>query len=332
MGFLRHLDHMRGIAIVLVVVVHCFTMFEWPAASIGTGLSLLLVDTNILFIFISGYLFEHVFAEYAYRSFLANRLRNVILPYAICSIPAILIYVLHGKAHPFLPDSFFHEHGPAYLVGFFLLTGVHLGPLWFIPMIGLFYLATPVFEWLLDSGRAPVLLVPGLLLSETLGRAEHNLGPLQQAAHFAPVYLLGMLFCRHAQAIDPLLRRNLATIAAVGVTAAAASVILPLAGFHAPQLMFKLLICVAIYAALLPLAGRRIPALNLLARFSFGIFFVHGYLVGLGRELVQRSMVPVHGSMLVLAVSSGLVLGLSVGVTAALRGLIGARSRVVLGV
>ena len=128
-----------------------------------------------------------------------------------------------------------------------------------------------------------------VLSGVAIGRPENNLGALHLASYFAPVYLLGMVASLHTAALEPWLRRNVVTVVLCAIAAAIASVALPVLGMPAPQLLLKTIICVAVYAALLTLPDRRIPALDLLARYAFAIFFVHGYLVALGRMLATRA-------------------------------------------
>ena len=330
MRFLHHVNHMRGVAIVPVVTVHCISMFDWPAGSTVSALAPLFINVNIMFIFVSGYLFGHMADGLEPRSYLARRFSNIVVPYVLVSAPAILIYLMHLKAHPHLPPEFL-DHPPLYLTALFLVTGAHLGPLWFIPVMVIFYLLSFAFLRLADR-RATFLALPFLLLvSELVGRPADNLGTLQLALYFAPIYLLGMLFARHAERVDAALRKGLAPVVLVAVLAGAASVALPARGLPVPHLALKAPICIAVYAALLALPDRPIPALDLLARYAFAVFFLHGYLVALGRMLNWRAAHPVPGTVAVLVLATGAVLGASLALAGAAARAAGARSRLVLG-
>ena len=198
-------------------------------------------------------------------------------------------------------------------------------------MMGVFYLASFIFKYLV-SGRWFVAVLPGLFLfSEWLGRPEYNVGTLQLAAYFAPVYLLGMAFARHSATLNVLLRRNVAPIVVAGLAAGAAAVAPPAHGIFAPQLVLKTVICVAVYATLLTLPERRIPSLDLLARYSFGIFFVHGYLVGFGRIIAGTQPHAVNGTIPSLLLSIIVVLAASIAATGATKAFLGQHSRLVLG-
>ena len=140
-----------------------------------------------------------------------------------------------------------------------------------------------------------------------------------------------MLCAARRGAVDPILRRNLGPLLAAAVIAAVLSVLLPSRGLPTPHLALKTVICVAIYACLLSLPDRRIPALDLLARNAFAIFFVHGYLVGFGRLLFDWSSAPVHGTIPLLVVTVVLVLAASVAIAELTRSALGRRSRLVLG-
>jgi peptidoglycan/LPS O-acetylase OafA/YrhL len=332
MAFLHPLNHMRGLAVVPIVAVHCITLFSWPAGSVVAVLTPLFNNANILFIFISGYLFAHLADGLAFWPFIRRRLANVVLPYLVVSAPAILVYQFHLKAHPYLPPAFFRQsHGAQAL--FFLVTGAHLGPLWFIPMMVVLY---PFSFQFLRLARLPVVLVlvpAAVVLSEAaIGRPANNLGTLQLAAYFAPVYLLGMAVAVRSAAIDPVLRRHSAAMLFAGIAAAAASVLLPAQGLAAPQLALKIVICLAVYTAVIALGDRRMPALDLIARNSFAIFFVHGYLVSVGRLLATRGGgAAATGTLPRLVLSAAVVFAVSLAVAEAARALLGVRSRLVLG-
>jgi probable poly-beta-1,6-N-acetyl-D-glucosamine export protein len=330
MRYLHHINHMRGVAIVPIVAVHCLWMFDWPAGSFGDVFAPLFVNVNIMFTFISGYLFYYLADNFDYRVYLRKRMTNVVIPYLLVSAPAIVIYLVHLKQHPYLPDAFLQGE-PTLVAARFLVTGAHLGPLWFIPMMCVFYLLAPVFLRVV-ARRALLVVLPLLFVfSELIGRPSFNLGTLHLAAFFTPVYLLGMLFARHATTLDTVLRRHAVPVALAGLLAVGASILLPAHQIYAPQLVLKTVLCVAVYTVLLALPARRIAALDLLATYAFGIFFVHGYLVGLGRLLTEQPAGLAQGSFAAVLVSTLAVLAASLAVAAAARSLLRQRSRYVLG-
>lgn len=330
MRFLNHINHMRGIAIVPVVVVHCIAIYTWEPGSAIDVLTPLFRNINILFVFVSGFLFAHISAELNYGSFLKRRFNNVILPYLLISIPAIAIYLVHLKQHPYLPPALLDLH-PVTLAAFFILTGTHLGPLWFIPMMAIFYGLSFVFLRLVDSRAIWLLLPAWFVLSEAVGRPADNVGPLQLALYFAPVYMLGMLCARLEPWVAPRVDRWLAPALAAGAVAAVASVLLPARGIAAPHLVLKTVVCLSVYMLLLSLPDRRIPALDLLARNAFAIFFVHGYLVGFGRLVLGHGGHAIPGTLPRLLLSIGIVLSASLAIALAARASLGARSRLLLG-
>jgi probable poly-beta-1,6-N-acetyl-D-glucosamine export protein len=330
MRYLHHLNHMRGIAIVPIVAVHCLSMFDWREDSFGDIVQPLFVNVNILFTFISGYLFQHLSAGFRYGVYLKKRITNVGVPYVLVSAPAIVIYIGQLKHHSYLSDGFL-DGAPAYVATRFLLTGAHLGPLWFIPMMFVFYLLAPLFLRIVERRELIVALPLLFVFSELIGRPDHNLGTLHVAVFFAPVYLLGMLFARHAAMVDTALRRAVGPVVLCGLLAAVLSMALNAHDIWAPQLVLKAVICISVYAILVSLPARRIASLDLLASYAFGIFFVHGYLVGLGRVLVGYQAGSFEGSFLAVLTATAVVLATSLAIAAASRAMLRQRSRYVLG-
>ena len=141
---------------------------------------------QVLFVFIAGYLFQHLSNRFDIKKYYLSKLQNVVIPYLIISIPAILFYITVEQKNTVWP-SFYAE--PAWLqMIYFYITGLHLSPMWFIPMIIMFYLLAPVLVKA-DKTRYFYCLLPFFLLvsfSVERGLTHHNF------MHFFSIYILGM--------------------------------------------------------------------------------------------------------------------------------------------
>lgn len=99
-----------------------------------------LTEWTAIFLLISGFLFQFLLPKYEFSSFMKKKITNVILPYIIVSIPAILIYLLGYKTvHNWIDISELLSNSKLYAIFYFYLTGGHLGPLWFIPVLTLIF-------------------------------------------------------------------------------------------------------------------------------------------------------------------------------------------------
>ena len=165
--FLRYIHSFRALAIVSIVAAHCIALFDWKSIPWQRHLVLSLIPNGTLFfVFIAGFLFQHLSHKFEYRRYLKSKLQNVLIPYVIVSMPMIAAQAL-AQEGAFDPTYIHHWPTLAQNVGWSLLTGSHtLLHLWFIPMIAIFYLLAPLLLWIDRDGRAYYLLP--LLLTVTV--------------------------------------------------------------------------------------------------------------------------------------------------------------------
>ena len=106
--FLNYLHHFRGFAILLIVGVHCRTSIAWPQESITHDVFFYALDfATILFVFISGFLFQYLNQQNLdYPSYLLKKIKHVIIPYVIVSIPAIADKLFIETDAPWMSDFY----------------------------------------------------------------------------------------------------------------------------------------------------------------------------------------------------------------------------------
>jgi len=86
--FLNSINHFRAIAILAIVAGHCFYLVD---ASFNTFpervFCNLLTGGTVLFVFISGFLFHHIFYKrYQFKKFMAGKFKKVLLPYTLLAL------------------------------------------------------------------------------------------------------------------------------------------------------------------------------------------------------------------------------------------------------
>jgi peptidoglycan/LPS O-acetylase OafA/YrhL len=330
-AFSHPINHMRGLAILPIVAGHCYNALDWPPGSVGAHLTAVWADLNAFFIFISGYLFQHLLGRFVYARYLKAKLRNVILPYLVMSVPALLLYAGNWKIHPHFGALIASLPVGARLT-LLLLTGAQMGPYWFIPMMAIFYLASPLLV-LLDRRPAwYVVLVPLFLCSITLvPRPLYDLQPLQSALHYLPVYLLGMFVSHFHERVVPVLRRCWLALAAISALLLMVIVYADYAAIRFDRLPIATLLCLAVLALLSRFTAQRVAGLDLLARYSFGIFFVHAYYVAAFRQAIVRWPGLAQGSALGFVLLLALVLALTMTTVWIVRRVAPGRSRMLIG-
>lgn len=230
--FLSPIHTFRGIAVLLVVAYHCLTLFVWQGSALVHDAILdLVANSTVLFVFVSGYLFQHLSQEFSYRRYLARKMEHVVAPYLIVAFPAVLYTaVLHDPItdYPFLAGTSLGYE----LLYFYVSGNTQINyPLWFIPVIGVFFLLSFAFHQMV---RRPLLytclvvLLPVALLAHRPNFPNPNL--FHSVLYFMPVYVLGMFASQYREQIDPWLDRYLGLLTLAFVALLVAHVLL--AGHH----------------------------------------------------------------------------------------------------
>jgi peptidoglycan/LPS O-acetylase OafA/YrhL len=309
---LHYIQVLRSIAILIVIATHCVDPF--PAGDV--------VRSPVVS------LFQYLLHRFSYVPYLKTKLRNVLLPYVLVSLPAIAIYAFGLKPL----DKFVGlvtVDQPFQLAGLMLLTGASLAPLWFIPMMTIFYLLSPVMRWIDDHPRAYWILLPWLIVALFVGRAAGDANPLQNAVFFGPIYMLGMFVSRQRETVIPFLAKFWPVlIAAILIPAPIPADAL---GWDAAMLLTKILVCLGLVGLLSRVADRLPRKIDYLGDISFGIYFVHYYLIATVTMLANKGKLPfLHGFvayfLLLFAVTA-----LSALIVATIRRVFGKHSRQLIG-
>ena len=293
--FLPYILNLRGIAILIVVAVHARgNALSWDAHTGAHTLMSALFDSRegtgtVMFIFIGGFLFQYLSTRgFEFPKYLEKKFLYVILPYVLISIP-IIAYRIYTNYTLGLPAGF-NDQNAFYRFGYYLFTGLHLAPFWFISTIVLFYLSAPIFR-ALDRPSAYRYIFPLLILTSFFTyRSEHNANPLLAYIHYFPVYYLGMWTASHRNTILSLGNRLLIPLLVVyvGINVGYLTGAIPTpekVSFEdilaAPRLIFNidllkaLTLCYIAMLVLCKFSSKRMIFLEVLGEYSFGIYFVH---------------------------------------------------------
>jgi peptidoglycan/LPS O-acetylase OafA/YrhL len=333
--FLGYIHVFRCFAIAMVVLSHLILSLQWKQPEALHLARMLFSNGTVYFIFIAGYLFQYLLPKYQYGSYLAKKIRYVLLPYFLISMP-IIVAKLAGWVRDY---PAFSEHfgnlSPILKILVYYLTGMHLGPLWFIPMIFLFYLAAPLFI-LATNWRRSYLLLP-LMVVINLGIPRpwvHD--PIISSLHFAPIYIIGILACRYREKIYHYSRKGWPLLAgAIALLCYGEYYNPPLMAFNSVTKVIASFLIIYLLQRWEETSAKPIPAwINLGADLSFGIFFVHQYAIGIfsrflaavpwGDRFKEANWLSVPGNFIV-------VIGFCAIVLLCLKTLLGKRSRYVIG-
>lgn len=316
---LKSIEYFRAIAIVLIVAGHCFAISGW---NIDTFAELVLANIisggTSLFVFISGFLFHHVFYQrFNYRKFLIKKFRNVYLPYLFLSTfgiwHAIVIRIPFPEFY-FGPEDTLYDQviRPALL---YLWTG-GIFAYWYIPFIIGIFLLSPLFIRFIESSRRCRIWLICLTLAVSLfmHRPVNNFSILQSIVFFLPVYLFG-IFCslEKEKIYTRLSERVWFLLAGVVLLAVLQAVYYGSAGNlqKAPfvyngidiSLLQKLLLSVFFMVFLHRYEHLDSKILTTLASASFAIYFLHGWFIH-GLSIVQNNYSALNGLQLLLPITA----------------------------
>jgi hypothetical protein len=248
-------------------------------------------QSSIWFFFIAGYLFQHLSGKFNTGSYYKAKVKNVIIPYLIISIPALiasLTFVDQG-----MPTGFDDLSALARVV-LFLISGQHLAPFWFVPTIALLYLLAPLLIKL-DNLKWPymslVILIP---LSLYLGRdgvlIQLNLNgyfsAVSKVIYLFPAYYFGMFCSHYSDQVNTFTKRFHIPLIIIAI----AAYYVTIAG-HYPLISFifafKLITALLLLYWLTHIAFPKKLYIDQTAELSFGIFFVHGYFLAAAKIALE---------------------------------------------
>lgn len=302
MQFINSLNHYRAIAIILIVATHCFSISEIEFNSTFSNVYRNLVaGSTINFVFISGFLFHSIFyKKYSFKTFIQGKFSKIILPYLLLSIIPITISLIlkpNYWEHTFwFCGSNISELGCHLISALkYLLTGSHLVSYWYIPFVTLLFLMSPLHKRFIDLSTNTqltiIVLLAGIALflhrpydNSSVFKASHSL------VYFTPLYLFGIICSKHKTKIYKWFKnKELFLLFSVFGLAYYQSEIgqsgLYLNQFFefgsVPDLLFiqKVFMCLFFMVWLHRFEDFKSSKIDLVAKLSFPIYFLHGYVL-----------------------------------------------------
>lgn len=280
--FRYSLENFRGVAIIFVMLSHIMSIQNM--GKVGDIFYYLVGDATAWFVFISGYLFYYLEANnFNYSSYLWKKIKFVVFPYLILSFPAILfwIFISQNLLYGMTSGDFF--------IWALLAGGIAVGPMWFIPMIVIFFILTPFFNYISKNKLIYLVLVPSLIFSLFSSRSVYNANPGLSFLHFLGFYVLGIVVAKKNKEVEELRDECKFLLIAIGL-----SVFLYF-GFIFPGisdlppsffsgmgklnyiLVGKLGLLMAIFILFERFFEKKSQILGYFAKISFGLFFIHGF-------------------------------------------------------
>ena len=300
--FLNSINHFRAIAITIIVAGHCFYMVDasfntLPERAFGN----LIAGGTVLFVFISGFLFHHIFyRRYQFKKFMTGKLKKVLLPYTLLSIVPIVLLVLRQDAYYSLYDPQGTGFIATYLVpaAKYYLTGRFLTAYWYIPFAMILFLMSPLHTGFIRLRFKQQALITSLLfvVSLFLHRPVDDIFILQSVVYFTPVYLLGIMASEKKEVIYSKLQNKEMYLLLIAIALAVLQAALGrFSSYQKPPMLYdgldimllqKIALCFFFMVWLHRFEHVNSKYINVLASTSFAIYFTHGFFMQIIRTVV----------------------------------------------
>ncbi len=192
------LEYFRAVSIILIVMGHCYGISGWEFDSFWDRvLANIISGGTSLFVFISGFLFHHVFyPKFVYTKFIKKKIKNVYIPYLILSIIPVCIALYTRIPYE---EFYFGHQDTIYdkVIRPILLYYLHGGVMayWYIPFIMTIFIISPFFIWYINRSLKSKIYIILILtvISLFMHRPVNNLSIIQSVIYFLPVYMFGIL-------------------------------------------------------------------------------------------------------------------------------------------
>ena len=330
--FLNSINYFRGIAIIIIVMAHTYGIARWDVYNqpsvFETFFYSLNLNGSVFFIFISGFLYNHIFyPRFNYKKFMIKKLKFVLLPYLVCSaIPIFyavgniktnlwfdILFDHNGRA--FLPDAIANQ--PILSTIWFLVTGRAMYAYWYIPMIMLVFAISPLINKLIRSKYLLDTILFLMPISMIVHRPAQNMNPLHSLVYFLPVYLLGIYSSIHQKQIYEFLKSNQVKIAIL--LAAVSLGLIQVLMFNVSgnfskdffsitvpdiNLIQKILLCFLLISILDKYEDTDIKSMNKTAETSFAIYFIHPFLLRPFNQLSRNLGFDFQGNIFTLFIAT----------------------------
>lgn len=300
---LNYINVFRGLAILLIIAGH--TMQIGDKGSLINNISFeVWAGGTALFIFISGFLFQHLSTKFEYKSYLKKKWTNVIIPYIITAIPGIIMCFLIPKLY----GNPFEGLNPFVQIGVFLTTGrVHNVPVWFIPMICLFFLFSYLLLYLEKKNILYKLLPVFFIITIFIPRldiepefvanldyfhkyVEYIKYVLSGFIHFFSMYVFGMYLSKYKEKIDLFYEKRYLFIILMIITACL-DIYMNHNNIYLNGTISKIFLTLIVLGYLkhydeeIKKHIKINSCLDIIAKYSFGLFFIHWYFVFMFNQL-----------------------------------------------
>lgn len=314
---LNYINVFRGLAILLIIMGHTM-QFGSEKSLIQSAVCEIFCGGTALFIFISGFLFQHLSYKFEYKTYLKKKWTNVILPYLFTSIPGIIFCLTLPVAY----KNSFMGLNPYIQIPLHLTIGrVHNIPAWFIPMIVIFFLFSYLILKLEKKNilykLLPFLFLFSVFLPRGVAEYENTLGLsyslkyfiyvkyiLMNFIHFTSLYVFGMYCSKNKDIIDKFYDKRILLFVLMILTSVLDVYLSYKYGYsnYTVSKTFLTMLAVAYlkhYDDFILSHKKTNKTLDFIAKYSFGLFFIHWYWFFIYNQIFDlKNVIPITNGLM----------------------------------
>ena len=318
-SFLNYINVFRGLAILLIVMGHVM-QFGNPKSLLHIVNCEIICGGTALFIFISGFLFQHLSSKFEYKNYLSKKWTNVILPYFITAIPGLFFCFYCPELYK---NSFEGMNAFLQVPTLLSIGRVHNVPTWFIPMIVLFFLCSWVLLKLEKKNILYKLLPLFFIITIFLTRSDieyENLIGLDYFdkyilyvkyifvgfIHFFSLYVFGMFCSSKKEIIDKFYDKRYLLWLLMIITSLA-DIYTSYKGIYSNFTISKTFLIMLLlgylkhYDEFILSHNKTNKTLDFIAKYSFGLFFIHWYWLFIYNYLFNlTNVIPATASNIIM--------------------------------
>ncbi|MGK0254706.1 MAG: surface polysaccharide O-acyltransferase-like enzyme [Mariniflexile sp.] len=307
--YINSINYFRGISIIFIVFGHCIYLADFTYGSIlGHTIYNLTLGGTSFFVFISGFLFHHIFYEkFQFKKFIIKKTKYVLVPFIILSTIPIVYFLLRICISGVLSLSSFTIHYEE-LISFpifrhyFTGVGKNFTGYWYIPFIMIIFALSPLFVRFIKLQLKTQILTALFFLICSIfiqrGTYLNVTSVFQNVFFFTPIYLFGIISSEKKDIIYYKFIGKEFYILSIALTLAIFQAFIGEFGnyYKAPftfggvdlMIIQKTFLCLFFMIFLNRFETYKLKLLELIAINSFGIFFTHGIIIWILGEIKRK--------------------------------------------
>ena len=275
--YIPALHAFRAFAVINIVALHAIEIIFYFSSLAENKADL------TSFSWIVGVLFSLVLAKRGYVQFFKSKLLNVLLPYLL--ITCFMTWRIARTDAPVYFDGSLWEFINVW--SHKLITGSAVFSFWYMPVLFVLYLATPLFAKLLTVKKAKWLVIVVILMPLIFSRSWPGI-PWVNFVYFIGAYLLGMLVGKNYQKTIEIIRHYLLSFVLTVILSTGLLFVLfyfdkPgfwLVNFSESVWYIQKIAIAGLVIMLFEQVMKTIPKwLDVLANYTFSIYFLHVYVM-----------------------------------------------------